>query len=131
MPLYDFTSAGIGNKISDLYALDDSDLLREARDMAADMGTWLKANFNLTPKQQSYLSAVPEKVTFYWGAQVAAAIIGRGVIIKEDVPDYGPPRRTKEIIIGVGGGSSFFPPLTGIGDLTGTTTLTLSYVLKD
>jgi len=131
MPLHDFTSAGIGNKLSDLYAFDDSDLLIQARAMASDFEGWLHSNFALTDKQKDYLDKTPAHVKFYWGVQVAAAIVGRGVIIKEDVPDYGPPRRTKEIAIGVSGGNKYFPPVAGIGTLTGSTTLTLSYALVD
>jgi len=131
MPLHDFTSAGIGAKVADLYALDDGDLLGQARLMATDFETWLHTNFSFTDKQKNYLLSTPPNVKFYWGVQVAAAIVGRGVIIKEDVPDYGPPRRTKEIAIGVTGGSKYFPPITGIGSLAGSTTLTLSYALVD
>ncbi|WP_029274602.1 hypothetical protein [Pedobacter borealis] len=131
MPLYDFTSSGIGAKLADLYVLDDSDLLTEARAMATDIVAWLYANFNLTLKQQDYIGGAPAKVKFYWGAQFGAAIIGRSVIWKEDVPNYGPPRRTKQIVVAVGGGNTYFPPLTGIGDLGGATTLSLSYIVVD
>jgi hypothetical protein len=131
MPAYPFTPAGIASKQADLYLLDDTDLLIAARSIADDVETWLNANFILTAKQVAYISAAPPTVKFSWGTSIAAAVIGRGVIIVDPVPNYGPPRRTKEIIFEPDGDSKYFPPVTGIGALTGSPFLKVRFVLVD
>lgn len=130
-PPYDFTPIGISAMQADLYALEDPDLLTQAQLIAADIYAWLLINFNLTTKQKNYIGGAPASVRFYWGAQIAAAVIGRTLITMGAVPDYGPPRRTKQIGLDTGGGHTYFPPVTGSGGLAGSATVSISYVLVD
>lgn len=132
MPAYPFTPAGVTSKTVDLYALDDSDLLTEARSLTTDFYAWLNANFTLTTRQQNYISAAPDMVKFNWGVIIAAAILQRAVIQMASVPaSYGPPRRTKEVITSFNGTNKFFPPVVGPSVATGTVTLAVDYVLVD
>lgn len=50
-----FTSAGVQQKITDLYALPDNQLNDEAALVRADFPTWLKDNFILSNAQETYL----------------------------------------------------------------------------
>lgn len=130
--IYPFTPAGVLSKQADLYVLDDSDLLDEAKLIVADVEAWLLANFTLSVKQQAYVAAAPPSVHLSWGLILAAAINQRSEIEMAPVPtDYGPPRRTKEIMIGVSGDCNFFPPISGPGAATGTIKVSIQYRLVD
>ena len=132
MPIYPFTPTGIADKQADLYNNTDADLLLEARAIATDVYAWLLANFTLTTKQQTYISSTPVHIRYSWGAIISAAVNQRSLIEMESVPtNYGPPRRTKEIMIAISGDCNFFPPVSGPATTTGTIKVSVQYRLVD
>ena len=132
MPIYPFTPAGVASKQADLYVLDDSDLLNEAKEVVNDIQAWLLANFTMSTKQQAYIAATPLSVRFSWGAILSAAINQRSEIEMAPVPtNYGPPRRTKEIMIAASGDCNYFPPASGPGVATGMIKVSVQYRLVD
>lgn len=50
-----FTTAGVQQKVTDLYALPDPDLFDEAEAVRLDFPMWLKDNFILSLAQETYL----------------------------------------------------------------------------
>lgn len=56
-----FTPAGLQELLSSLYQLPDPALQLEAASLAADLRTWLEANFIFTAEQLSYLAAVDNR----------------------------------------------------------------------
>jgi hypothetical protein len=132
MPIQPFTPAGVASKTTELYALDDSDLLAEVRTLNADILAWLETNFTLSARQKNYISDAPDNVKFSWSSILSAALIQRADIEMKPVPtDYGPPRRTKEIQIGINGNGNYAPPVTGVGTITGSMVVLIDYVLID
>lgn len=83
-----FTPEGVQQKQEELYRLSDPELLTQARQLNTDLQSWVEANFILNPAQKNYLSGVPESIKFTWGAQIAAAIVNRGTITMDPLPDY-------------------------------------------
>lgn len=132
MTVQPFTPAGVNSKTTELYALDDSDLLAEVRTLNADILAWLETNFTLSARQKAYIADAPDNVKFNWASILSAALIQRSDVEMKPVPkDYGPPRRTKEIQIGIKGNSNFAPPASGVGTMTGTIPIVIDYVLVD
>ncbi|PSK90798.1 hypothetical protein [Taibaiella chishuiensis] len=129
---YPFTPDGVTLKTADLYVLDDSDLLIEAKEMVKDLYAWTALNFTLSTKQHTYFSLLPPNVLFAWGALLATAILHRSVIVMQDVPNnYGPPRRTKQVAIEFCGVTNYFPPISGIDPIGGSFTTSIKYDLVD
>lgn len=54
------TSAGVQQKLSDLYDLTDTNLASEAGLIASDFRGWVKDNFVLTTAQSSYLDGIDD-----------------------------------------------------------------------
>ena len=132
MAVFPFTPAGVTSKTTELYALDEADLLTEVRTLNADILAWLETNFTLSARQKGYITAAPDNVKFSWSSILSAALIQRSYIEMKPVPtDYGPPRRTKQIILTIKGDSKFAPPVSGPGSISGTLTLLIDYILVD
>lgn len=129
---YPFTPEGVTLKTEELYGLSDAALLAESRKASEDISTWLDENFTLSDRQRDYISTAPDTVRFTWGTSIALALILRGTIIMQPVPQqYGPPHRTKQISIDIDGTNQYAPPVTGTGSIAGTITLKINYVLVD
>lgn len=127
-----FTQDGVNQKIQELYQLSDADLLAQARAIAADISAWLDVNFTLSTRQKTYIGGAPDLVRFNWGAVIAAAVSARRPIDMDTPPgSYGPPRRTKQIIIDIIGILTYYPPLSGGGETSGTMAVSISYNLVD
>lgn len=56
-----FTPAGVQQKVSDLYALTQSQRLAEASLIRSDFETWINNNFTLNQAQQTYLSQIDSR----------------------------------------------------------------------
>jgi hypothetical protein len=131
MALLPFTTAGVDQKQQELYALSDVDLLTQAKAISAGIAGWLDSNFTLTSQQKAWIAAAPALVQFNWGTVIGGAMSARRPIKMAAPPKYGPPRRTKQIIIDFIGSLSYFPPVTGPGKLEGTLEVRINYNLVD
>lgn len=60
-----FTEDGVNNKLSELYALDNTALNTEADLLEADFNAWMNANFTLTTEQTNYLSTMSDATIDY------------------------------------------------------------------
>lgn len=131
MPVIALTPDGVLMKQVELYALATPLLLVEAQAAAADLEAWLTANFTMTPKQATYLAGLPDPVRFHIGAIIGAAMISRSPITMEGPSDYGPPRRTKEIVIEPCGETWYRPPLSGSAGIEGSLPVAIHFALID
>lgn len=130
MPLPTLSALGVAQKQTELYALTQDVLLLELRSMIDDFSAWMSANFDLTAAQASYISGVPEPVAFHWATLFSASLISHGAILCTDSPKkYPPGKRTKQINCHPTGGTGYFPPVTGVGTLTGQIDITIDYTL--
>lgn len=131
MTVQPFTPDGVNDKQTELYALSDAALLAEAQALTANLATWLNTHFSLTPQQETYLAGLPDIVRFHISAVIAGALVSRGPIDMGGPQDYGPPYRTKEIVIEPCGETSYVPPITGSGVLQGALPVKITYVLVE
>ncbi len=69
MPLFPFSPQGVQDLLTELYALPDPDLAIEGDAIASDFKSWIAANFDLTTEQLSYLDAMDDNATDYYGQQ--------------------------------------------------------------
>lgn len=126
-----FTTDGVNKKLQELYRLPDADLVQQVRGIYSDFSAWINLNFTLTTQQQTYMSSAPALVRHNWAGIVGAAVSGRKQIIMKAPPQYGPPRRTKQIIWGVFGGLQWFPPVSGTGIIEGDLTVNIDWAVVD
>jgi len=126
-----FTSAGVAQKQTELYALTDANLLVQAKAITNDIQAWLMANFTLSSQQQDWLTGTPVQVKYIWGAIIGAAVAARRPITMSDPPVYGKGRRTKQIIIEITGNLTYYPPVSGSGTMGGTLQVNITWQLVD
>lgn len=72
-----FTTAGVQQKQTELYALPDSQLTAQADLIRADFRQWIKDNFTLDTAQQTYLDGIDDRWIQLASAQSAFAIQNR------------------------------------------------------
>ncbi len=132
MAQFPFTDQGAAQKLQELYALSDGELLTQAKAITFDLGAWLNQNFTLTDQQQAYVASLPATVSYVIGAAVGAAVASRSPITMGTPPGkYGPPRRTKQIKINPCGQLWYFPPISGSSTVGGSLPVTIEYSLVD
>ena len=68
---YPFTEKGAKDLLKYLYGLPDTDLFLQADEIEDDFGTWLKANFDLSTAQVTYLDGIGSEATDYYGSMCA------------------------------------------------------------
>ncbi len=69
MPQFPFSPQGVQDLLTELYALPDPDLAIQADAISSDFKTWIAENFDLTTEQISYLNAMDDNATDYYGQQ--------------------------------------------------------------
>lgn len=81
-----FTQAGFAAKQQQLYQLDDSSLQVQADQIQDNLSGWLGENFELTEKQQLFLSQIHPKAVAFLEIQTSFAVANRLdiVLAKED-----------------------------------------------
>lgn len=126
-----FTTDGVNQKLQELYRLSDADLAAQVRSIYADLITWINTNFALTAQQQGYLSSAPALVRQNWAGVVGAAVSAKKPVVLKPPPNYGPPRRTKQIVINIPGDLTWFPPLSGASGIEGNFTVNIDWNLVD
>lgn len=77
MPKQPFTSTGVADKLTELYALSDSQLETQANDARSDFQTWMTDNFTLTTLQADSLSNLDARFVEYVSFQVYFALSNR------------------------------------------------------
>lgn len=77
MPKYPFTPANFQQKITDIYALSDPDLLIEATAVKENMVQWITDNFVLTTEQETFLTSQNEFVLNDTGASGSLCFLNR------------------------------------------------------
>ena len=97
----------------------------------AGLVTWLKANFTFTTKQYNYLTGMSAAFSLHLGGLIGAAVIARWPILVGFPPDYGPPRRTKQVKIDCDGWTGWFPEIIGPGAITGDFSLRIGFEVVD
>lgn len=88
-----FDPAGLAQKLGELYALSDNDLLAQVKLITQDLNAWMASNFALTTDQMDYLNNMPALIQFSFAAQMGSVISCRGPI--DMIPPDG-PKRTKQ-----------------------------------
>ncbi|WP_277014286.1 hypothetical protein [Flavobacterium lindanitolerans] len=93
MPLFPFSPEGVQDLLAELYALPDPDLAIEANAISSDFKLWIADKFILSAGQLSYLNAISNGVTDYYGQQCSFCFGNRLEIIlnypdKPDNPSY-------------------------------------------
>lgn len=77
MPQEPFTTAGVQQKLDDLYLLSDTLLQAEANAFRADFRQWVKDNFTLDTTQETYLDGMSEEWIRYAACQASLAMAHR------------------------------------------------------
>lgn len=75
-----FDETGVQGKLGQLYALDDDDLLSEAKSIVEDLKGWVSSNFILTAQQSAFVNSLTDSVAFSIGAFLAGTLVGRGEV---------------------------------------------------
>ena len=89
------TAAGVQQKFSDLYALNDTELNAEADLIAGNFRQWVKDNFILGTDQESYLDGIDE--VFIASAASDTCIAARNRLGVNYQPPLTPPGVSKYI----------------------------------
>jgi len=90
MSLAPFTSAGVKQKTTELYALSDAALAVEANSVKTDFRLWMTNNFILDSTQTTYLNNLSDDATNYLGGQSAFCFVNRlPIILIEGTPAPG------------------------------------------
>ena len=76
-PQQPLTPAGVADKLTDLYALSNNDLLTEANSVRSNMKAWLSVNFVLNSAQQTWLTGVDDQFFLLASPQTAFALQNR------------------------------------------------------
>ena len=100
MKIYPFSSAGVQQWQSDLYAQPDPVQQEEAQSVAAGLTSWLPARFDLTADQVAFLNSGDPSLLHVWSVEVAYAIT-KHIPIVLNKPDSPPPvgvRNTKLVL---------------------------------
>lgn len=74
---YPLNSRGAAELIAYLYSLPDNELQAAAAAIRSDFKTWVTKHFSLTNEQKSYLAAMPNTATQYFGDQCSFCFIHR------------------------------------------------------
>lgn len=69
MSKFPFTPQGVQDKLDELYALPDTDLILEASLIKADFRGWIMDSFLLNNDQKTFLSKMNDRACDYYGAQ--------------------------------------------------------------
>lgn len=84
---YDFTPAGVQQKLNDLYALTDPELAIEAAAVKSDLRLWMNNNFNLNTDQQNYLTNLDDRAVDYIGDEASFFFTYRlSIVLIQDQP---------------------------------------------
>ncbi|MDR6464605.1 hypothetical protein [Chryseobacterium sediminis] len=83
---YPLTPDGVKQKQAELFQLSDDALQQVAIEMAADLKSWVLANFVVTQPQQEYYEAMEEGFRLVLGWQTATSILCRDYVEFGDVP---------------------------------------------
>lgn len=94
MTMTPFTPEGVSSKMTELYALDEQELLAEARAVGMDFRAWFQKHFILRPSQIKYLEEASSSFLLFWGYVFGTAFIGRRPITMVKLPHA--PRFNKE-----------------------------------
>jgi hypothetical protein len=76
-----FTPDGVQAKLTELYALSDTDLEAQVNLIANDLKTWLGNNFTFTTAQSTYLSGIDALYIRHAGIVTATAVHARRAIV--------------------------------------------------
>jgi len=81
-----FTPAGLEDKLTELYALTDADLLLEAQSLSSDLQSFLNDHFTLSGEEENYISSMDSTTSFGIGTQLASVLLVRGPITMDEIP---------------------------------------------
>jgi hypothetical protein len=94
MTMTPFTPEGVSAKMTELYRLDEADLLLEARSVGIDFKSWFRNHFLLETSQLKYLEEASSSFLLFWGYVFGTAFIGRRPITMIKLPKI-PGNETK------------------------------------
>ena len=106
-----FTPAGVQQKLSELYALADSDLATQANLLQSDFRQWVKDNFTLDSAQSTYLDGMDDRWIKQAASQSAFAVQNRLPINLTTEPPQPASKlvRTTSHLIAENGPNGFVP----------------------
>lgn len=90
MEKYPFTTSGVQQWQTELYAKPDAVVAVEAAAVSAGLTDWLPERFSLSPEQVTYLNAVDSGLATVWSTELAYAIINRISVVLDKPTEPNP-----------------------------------------